>query len=136
MKLGRFLPVALVSVVLAGCAASGVRVTDDQLSTLKPGETTEAQAVAAFGKPTMRMRQADGSVLVMYTYIEVSTRPETFIPFVGAFVGGADSRTNTVTLRFGPDGSLMDTSASESQIGTGTGLAAGAPDPRLPQPQK
>jgi outer membrane protein assembly factor BamE (lipoprotein component of BamABCDE complex) len=136
MKAGRFLPAMFAALVLAGCAASGIRVTDDQLKTMKPGETTEAQAVAAFGKPTMRMRQADGSVLVLYTYVEVSTRPETFIPIVGAFVGGADSRTNTVTLRFGPDGRLMDTSASESQIGTGTGLAAGAPDTRLQQPQK
>lgn len=115
----------LIATLLAGCAATGVKVTDAQVSAFKPGEATEAQVVAALGEPTMRTRLADGSVMVIYSYAESQVRPATFIPVVGALVGGADSRSTAVTLRFGPDGKLIDTSSSTSSFGTGMGAAAG-----------
>lgn len=127
---------AALAACLAACAATGVRVTDEQVSALKPGEATEATAVAALGAPTMRTRLADGWVVLVYTYAEVKMRPATFIPIVGAFAGGADTRTSSVSLRFGADGKLIDTTSSSSTYGTGTGVAAGqvaaepAPQPR------
>lgn len=106
------LAVGLVALALVGCAASGVKVTDAHLSDMKPGETTEAQVVQSLGAPTMRTRLGDGSTMVIYSYFETKVRPETFIPFAGAFVGGSDGRTSTVTLRFDPAGKLIDTSSS------------------------
>lgn len=117
---------AAAALALAGCAASGVKVTDAHMSSLKPGETTEAQVVQSFGAPTIRTRMGDGSTMVIYSYYEAKVRPETFIPFAGAFIGGSDGRTNTVTLRFDPAGKLIDTSSSESTFGYGMGAAAGA----------
>lgn len=117
--------VAMVVLALSGCAASGVKVTDAHLSSMKPGETTEAQVVQSLGAPTMRTRMGDGSTMVIYSYHETKVRPETFIPFAGAFIGGSDGRTNTVTLRFDPAGKLIDTSSSESTFGYGMGAAAG-----------
>lgn len=115
----------LVALALVGCAASGVKVTDAHLSGLKPGETTEAQVVQSLGAPTMRTRMSDGSTMVIYSYYEAKVRPETFIPFAGAFIGGSDGRTSTVTLRFDQAGKLVDTSSSESTFGYGMGAAAG-----------
>ncbi len=111
--------------LLAACAATGVKVTDEQVSALKVGEATEAQAIQALGSPTMRMRLQDGTTMLMYSYVESVVRPATFIPIVGAFAGGADMRTNSVTLRFGQDGKLVATTSAESAHGSGTGLAAG-----------
>lgn len=124
--MGKILAMALAALALAGCAASGVKVTDAHLAGLKPGETTETQVAQSLGAPTMRTRMSDGSTMMIYSYYEMKVRPETFIPFAGAFIGGSDGRTNTVTLRFDPSGKLIDTSSSESTFGYGMGAAAGA----------
>lgn len=120
----------VVAALLVGCAATGVKVTDAQVAAFKPGEATEAQVVAALGEPTMRTRLADGTVMVIYSYAEAQVRPATFIPVVGAFVGGSDSRSTAVTLRFDKDGKLIDTSSSTTSFGTGMGAAAGKVETR------
>lgn len=106
----------VLAAALAGCATVGTKVTDDHLATLRPGVSTEADAVQMFGPPTVRTRQADGSVLLAYSHVDMRIRPATFIPFVGLFAGGSDTQTNTVSLRFGPDGRLLDTSSSVSAM--------------------
>lgn len=116
----------VAALVMAGCAATGVKVSEDQLAALKAGETTEAQIVAKLGQPTARTRLGDGTVMLQYVYAESKVRASTYIPIVGAFTGGADTRSNVVMLRFGIDGKLIDTTSSASTYGTGTGLAAGA----------
>jgi hypothetical protein len=121
---------------LAACAATGVKVTEDQLSSLKTGSSTEAEVVGKLGSPTTRLRMADGSVMLQYVYAEATVRPATFIPVVGLFAGGSDSRSNVVTLRFGADGKLIDTTSASSTYGTGTGLSAGQVAPATEQPKQ
>jgi len=124
-------------VALAGCAAGGVKVTDGQLSTFKPGETTKAQVIAAVGAPSVQMRLADGTYIVVYSYFEAKVRPETFIPLVGGLVGGSDSTSTTSTLRFDANDRLIDTTSTVSAYGMGTGFAAGNVTPTtLNQPAK
>ncbi|CAN7597868.1 outer membrane protein assembly factor BamE [Pseudorhodoferax sp. LjRoot39] len=133
----RTLAIAVVSVALAACAAGGVKVTDDQLTSLKAGETTKAQVLAMLGAPTMQMRLADGTSIVVYSYYEAKVRPATFIPVVGAFAGGSDSSTNTATLRFDAADRLIDTTSSSSAMGSGMGAAAGQIQPAtVDQPRK
>lgn len=119
----------LLAFTLVGCAASGVKVTEEQLGQFKAGETTIEQAIAAFGQPTSRTRMADGSISLMYVFTESTVRPQTLIPFVGAFIGGADATSNLATLRFDPSGKLLDTTSSTTQIGSGMGFSAGQPAP-------
>lgn len=116
---------AAAAVLLTACAAAGVRVSDDQLATLKVGETTEGAAVSALGAPVTRARLADGTVMLVYSYVETKVRPATLIPIVGAFAGGADSRVSTATLIFDANGKLKSTSSSATQVGSGTGFSAG-----------
>ncbi|MCI2809392.1 hypothetical protein [Eoetvoesiella caeni] len=131
----RFVAVFLVA-LLVGCASSGVRVTDDQVSKFTKGQTTKTEVIAALGQPTTTMRQSDGTVTVVYNYVESSARPETYIPFVGAFIGGADSRSNMATLRFDANDTLIDYSTAQSQYGTGLGAAAGQVERMPDQPRK
>ena len=126
----------LCAALVAGCAASGVKVTDDQLSQFHEGQSTKQQVIAALGQPTMTMRNADGTTMVMYTYSEARTRASTFIPIVGAFAGGVDSRASTAVLTFDQDGVLKNTSSSSSQYGTATGIAVDGGDPITDQPRK
>ena len=118
--------VLAATVWLTTCAATGVRVDADKVSALKIGQTSFADAVAALGPPTSQMHLGNGTMIVSYSYVQVSARPESFIPIIGPFVGGADSRASSVTLRFAPDGRLADVISSESQYGTGTGVFSGA----------
>ncbi|MFD2234830.1 hypothetical protein [Phaeospirillum tilakii] len=131
--------IAAISVVaLAGCAASGVQVKEEQLAQFEPGKTTVQDVVASIGKPSNQMLLPDGSRVLVYSYAQVQTRPETFIPIVGAFVGGADMKTNSATLTFDRAGLLKTVSASSGATGTGMGLSSGASAPdRVPdQPRQ
>jgi outer membrane protein assembly factor BamE (lipoprotein component of BamABCDE complex) len=126
----------VAALILAGCASSGVRVTDEQMSKFHEGQTTKQEVIAALGQPTTTMRNADGTTMLMYTYAEARTRGSTFIPIVGAFVGGVDTRSNNVMLTFDQQGVLKTTSSSSSQYGTATGIAVDGGGPVTDQPRK
>ncbi|OZI21743.1 hypothetical protein CAL18_12530 [Bordetella genomosp. 7] len=134
MRIFYLLIAALIG--LSGCAATGVQVKQGQLDQFKQGETTRQEVVAALGKPTTQMRNSDGTTTLLYTYAESRTRPETFIPFVGAFVGGVDTNSSHVTLTFDQAGKLLSYSSSESEMGTGMGMAAGQVEAVQNQPRK
>lgn len=127
---------ALTALMLTACASSGVRVTDEQMAQFHEGQTTKQEVIAALGQPTTTMRNADGTTMLMYTYAEARTRGSTFIPIVGAFVGGVDTRSNNVMLTFDQQGVLKTTSSSSSQYGTATGIAVDGGAPVTDQPRK
>ena len=125
MKKSYFLAVALSALVLSGCASSGAKVTEQQLSQMKAGTTTWNDMVAMLGQPTSSTFSSQGTRMAIYSYAQVTTRPETFIPIIGAFVGGADMKSSAVVLSFDRDGKLTNYSGSASAIGTGTGAESG-----------
>jgi hypothetical protein len=122
--------------LLLGCASTGVQVNEDQLRTFEKGKTTVADVTAVLGQPTTSSLQSDGSRMLIYSYAQAQARPASFIPIVGAFVGGTDARSNVVMFRFDAKGVLMDYSSTSSTYGTGTGMAAGAPMPQTDQPRQ
>jgi hypothetical protein len=123
----RALSAGCLALMLSACMASGVRVTPEQAAKFERGKTTYTEVITALGPPTTQMLGADGARTVIYGYSEAHPRPASFIPIIGPLVGGADSRTNVVMLRFDAGGVLQDWQASESNYGTGTGLNAGTP---------
>ncbi|MFU1907699.1 hypothetical protein ACLRAJ_17150 [Bordetella avium] len=132
----RLLAALFVTAALAGCVSSGVRVKDEQLSAFVPGQMTTQEVIASLGQPTTQMRNADGTSMLMYSYVEAKARPASYIPFLGAFVGGADSSSNMVQLHFDAAGKLVQHSSSQSNYGTGTGYAAGSVDSVPDQPRR
>lgn len=125
-----------IAIGLAGCAASGVKVSDDQLSGLVKGQTSRAEVLAKFGKPTTQIRSSDGTATVLYNFAEYRTRPATFIPIVGIFAGGSDIHTSSATFRFDANDRLLDYTTAQSDMGTGLGRAAGPIEPVQNQPRK
>jgi hypothetical protein len=111
----------LAGALAAGCASTGVNVSDQQTAAFVKGKTTRAEVVAALGPPTGETHMADGTRLIMYTYAEAKARAATYIPFVGAFVGGADSHGRTVGLRFDDHDLLLDITTTESSNSTQLG---------------
>ncbi len=122
MKIITFVLIAF----LAGCVSSGVMVSDKQISQFKQGVTKESDIVAALGKPTS-VTTYNGVRMISYTGVQAQARASSFIPIVGAFVGGSDSQVSSVIFKIGADGVLTDIISNQSAMGTGTGFAAGAP---------
>jgi hypothetical protein len=109
--------------MMAGCASSGTQVTSEQLSQFIVGVTTPSDVIAKLGPPNHQANTSSGMTILSYGYSNVSTRPETFIPFVGAFVGGADVKTNSASFVFDKNGKLQSTSSSSGNMWTGMGAA-------------
>ena len=132
----RLLVFLISFVALLGCSATGIKVSDEQISKLKKGETTQSQAVSILGNPVTTAKSSYGTTLI-YSYGEYSARAASFIPVVGMFAGGADVRSSAVILRFDTNNVLADITSTQSQYGTGTGASAGNIDTsKVDQPKQ
>lgn len=125
MKFQTLFAAALLAAVLSACSHSGgVQVTPEQAAQFEKGKSSYSDVVAKLGKPTSTVDFANGTKAASYSYAQVGTRPETFIPIVGAFAGGSDVKSNMVTFMFDQKGMLTDymstASQSSSKLGGGT----------------
>jgi len=124
--------VSVIALALVGCVSTGTQVKDSALTQFHNGVTTEADIVKALG-PAQSVTTVNGRRFVSYIGVHAQAKASTFIPIVGAFVGGASSQASSVTFRFGQDGKLIDYSSTQSNVGSVSGLAAGY-QPSAPAP--
>jgi hypothetical protein len=61
--------------------------------------------------------------MVLYTYSDMRTRPETFLPYVGPLVGGMDNDTKSLSLVCDRGGVLKDYSLSTGGMNMNQNLA-------------
>ena len=112
------LPIALVSAALfAGCASVGNNFDDSKVSQIKKGETTEAELIQIIGEPQNRTVNSEGRTVVTWTYAESQVRGESFIPYAGAFMGGHDTKSKSLTVTL-QDGKAMSFASSGGGIGS------------------
>ncbi|HLN22385.1 MAG TPA: hypothetical protein VK558_00200 [Patescibacteria group bacterium] len=114
-KIARFSAFVMLAITLAACATSGKKISDADVSTLQKGVTTYDVALAKFGKPSNVMVNSDGKRTVEYTYVHTQVDGKTFIPFAGAFIGGANSESQTLTLTFNKSNVLEEYATSQGQ---------------------
>lgn len=126
----------LALLILYGCATAGVQVKDEQLRGFEKGKTTLSEVEAKLGQPSAIAHNSTGLTVITYAYVHSQARPETFIPIVGAFIGGADSRSTYVALTFDQNNILTGYSNGSSQVGVATGLASGSESRVADQPRK
>ena len=122
MRVGRLIITAIFVLGLAACASTGVKVDQSKLSLLTKGKTTYEEAIQAFGKPTNTIMTDDGSKIISYNFISYQARPETFIPIVGAFAGGADTETSFLNMTFDQNNILQKYTSSQGGMGAGKNL--------------
>jgi hypothetical protein len=113
----------LCGALLAGCMSTGVEVRSDQMSSFKPGVTTFQDVTATLGPASVQTALDDGSTLLVYMFVTSRPRPESFLPFIGSLVGGADTRSSATVFLFDVHGILKSASTTTSNVGTG--LSAG-----------
>ena len=122
--------------VLAACASAGVKVDQAKLSQLHKGKSTYNEVIETLGQPTQTMVADNGDKTIHYTYFSTQARPESFIPYVGAFVGGADMENSHVTLTFDHRDVLKSYASSQGATGAGTGFEAYSQPRNSSQPRK
>lgn len=118
MKRG-LIPGLLSGVLLAGCMSAGVEVRPEQMATFKRGVTTLQEVTAALGPASVQTALDDGSMLLVYTYVTSRPHPESYIPFIGSLVGGADTRSSAAVFLFDTRGVLKSENTTTSNVGTG-----------------
>jgi hypothetical protein len=64
----RWLVVLGLSGLLVGCAAAGVKVSEQQAQSFKVGGSTYNDVVATLGAPTTTTLNADGTRIAAYNY--------------------------------------------------------------------
>lgn len=97
---------------LAGCVSSGTNFDESRASQIKKGVTTETDLYEMFGKPNQRTSNSDGMTILTWMYVQSKIKGQSFIPFAGAFLGGSDSTTKTLTATLGADGKVTDYTVS------------------------
>jgi len=128
--------VVALAATLSGCAASGVQVTEQQAQGFQVGRSTYAEVVAALGDPTTVNSSSKGDRTAVYSYSAISSRPQNFIPYIGPWVSGYDTKSSAVTFVFDSRGVLKETNSTQNSMGSGANLAAsspqGGPNPLMP----
>lgn len=111
------------ALLLSACVSHGVMVTEQQVSQIRRGETSEAEVVAILGQPTS-ISTMNGIRMLIYTGAYAQPRPASFIPVVGPLVGGADVRSSTVAIQI-TNGIVSNIHSTHVASASGTGFAAG-----------
>jgi outer membrane protein assembly factor BamE (lipoprotein component of BamABCDE complex) len=94
---------AVIALYTAGCMSyrAGTKIEADKIAQIKKGRTTRAEIEALLGPPMSVGMMGGGRRLLVYRYTEVSRRVKgsSFIPYAGAFVGGATGESRYQTLQ-------------------------------------
>ena len=115
---------AVLPLVLMGCvSADGNKDIGNAevLSQIKPNESTKADVRARLGPPTDTTYTAAGQEIWKYTYMRSEMRATNFIPIVGGVVGGADTKSATLTILWHENDTVQKVSGGSS-LGGGGGL--------------
>jgi len=102
----RVLTAIVFSIALTGCATShsGKEFDASRVDRIENGETTKSDIVQWFGQPNGRGTHPapEGGQYETYTYsyAEANVKAESFIPFVGMFLGGSESESKVLTVYF------------------------------------
>jgi len=109
----------LCSATLAGCVSAGVEVKPEEMANFRNGVTTLQDVTSALGAASVETTLDDGSTLLVYTYVTSRPHPETYLPFIGSLVGGADTHSSAAVFLFDSHGLLKSANTTSSNVGTG-----------------
>ncbi len=114
-RIRRFITVVFVGAALVGflgCHTMGQQIDQSKVAEIKKGQTTEADLVQMFGPPNQRTVSSEGNTILMWMYHETRVKGASFIPIVGLFAGGADTKQQSLVVTLGPDGKVTQFQSS------------------------
>ncbi len=102
MKIKVFV-LSLLILILSACQSTRIEPNMSMMDHFEEGKTTYQEVVGVMGKPNAVTMGSSGLKTIVYSKINTEVDPATFIPFVGAFVGGASSEMKMITFVFEND---------------------------------
>jgi len=112
----------LVCLSIVGCASYGKKIDANAINKIEKGITTENEVIAMLGNPMSVGVTPDGKRFLMYMYTQSQAKASTFIPIVGAFVGGADTKTQTLQIWVDENGVVSTYAYNNTNSELNTGL--------------
>lgn len=112
---------ALATVASFSCAVHGNKsITDPKIvAQVEKGKSTKADVKKVLGEPATVDFSDTGLEKWIYVYTKAQVRGTTFIPFAGNFVGGTDTKTDTLTVQFDKEGVVMNVGGGHTTGGGG-----------------
>lgn len=98
MKAKTHISTIALALFLAGCASSGVQVSQEAAFQFTEKKSTEADIVGKLGRPTMTTIDS-GMKTLTYSGSQVKIKAASFIPIVGTFAGGTDVQTTAAAYQ-------------------------------------
>ena len=113
--------IAMILCILAGCVEThGTEVKDSALAQFQKGVTTEADVIKALGPPDSRAKSPDDTYVLQYFSMRRTTFPLSGdvnqIPLMNKDIVPDKAEWSSVTLRFTPDGKLIDYRATHDKL--------------------
>ena len=106
---------------LSACMASGIQVSEQAALQFKEGVTTEKEIISKLGKPSGVGVMA-GKKMLTYSGMQSRVNGATFIPIVGAFVGGSTYKISVAVYTINPNGVLEHITYSAHEGGARMGM--------------
>ncbi|HJT81049.1 MAG TPA: hypothetical protein VJ719_07625 [Chthoniobacterales bacterium] len=95
---------ALLAVLIAGCSSVGTPISQEKVNQIRIGLTTEADLYLLLGPPSTKTLDHSGAIVVTWVYSSARTKPETFVPLAGPFMGGYDTHLQQLTVLINRNG--------------------------------
>jgi hypothetical protein len=106
---------AALSLMLIGCASSGPKIDEARLTEVRKGETTIADVVSRFGRPSILSKNMNGTQTAVYMHAGGRSDAAAFVPLMAALVGNADANVDSVIFYFDVKGVLSDYKTTQAQ---------------------
>ena len=127
IKIKLHVSVVVFLFLLQGCGGSyGKKVNEYEASKIEPEKTTKEQVVQYLGEPASKTKTSNGCEIWTYIHGSTKVRPETYIPVVGAFAGGADTASESFIVNFSQDGKVKDYQRTNTTTGASLNPFGGA----------
>lgn len=91
---------------------------ESKVSQIRKGKSTKVDIMNLFGEPGGKSFEENGDEVWVYMYTKTSVDPKTYIPIVGAFAGGASSKTNNLSIVFAKNGVVKSYSTNTAGVDT------------------
>jgi hypothetical protein len=98
---------------LAGCDATGARVTATDARQFQVGKTTFDEVTDKLGRPGSTSIEPDGSLIAIYRHLIWQTNYAMFIPLIGLATTHPIPHTTQATFQFDADGLLTGYSVND-----------------------
>ena len=97
---------AALTLALIGCASSGPKFDAPRLTEVRNGETTIADMITRYGRPSVLSKNMDGTQTAAYMYVAGRSDAGSFVSLMGALAGNADANVDSAIFYFDSKGVL------------------------------